>query len=191
MNNKIEKAKIGLGMFCSVCILTMFYLITTGNPEELITSMNETDKSVNVVFSKDEERNQVLVCPDKVVEFENITIEKTTVQDYEVTFDNHSGIVEYTFYVENKSARDAVLQEYKLPNPVCKGFQEDCEKVLVGLNYTLLYEDGAPLQAGDIIRGREKKKVILTIEYIENENELPSSTTDISNLGFSLDFLAR
>ena len=35
------------------------------------------------------------------------------------------------------------------------------------------------------------KMVILTLEYRTDENNLPSSTTDITNLDFNLKFLAK
>ena len=162
MKSNIERVKGGLGIFCSVCILTMMFLVTNTNPEELTTNLKET-----------------------------LTIDKLTVKDYKVTFGNRDGIISYTFYLKNKSYKDAVLQEYKLPSPVCKGFVEDCEKVLLGLNYRITYEDGAPLQAGDILRAREMKMVILTLEYRADEANLPSSTTDITNLDFNLNFLAK
>ena len=111
--------------------------------------------------------------------------------DYEVTFDNKSGEVKYTFYIENKSNRNAVLQEYELPHPVCQGFQEDCEKVLLGLDYKIKYEYGAELKAGDVFKAKEMTKVILTIRYNANEKDLPSATTKISNLGFDLSFTAK
>ena len=191
MKSNIERVKVGLGIFCSVCILTMMFLVTNTNPEELTTNIKEVDRQVNVVFEKDIETDQILVEPFDMEKFENITIDKLTVKDYEVTFGNRDGIISYTFYLKNKSYKDAVLQEYKLPSPVCQGFVEDCEKVLLGLNYRITYEDGAPLQAGDILRAREMKKVILTLEYRTDENNLPSSTTDITNLDFNLKFLAK
>ena len=191
MKSNIERVKVGLGIFCSVCILTMMFLVTNTNPEELTTNLKEVDRQVNVVFEKDMETDQILVEPFDMEKFENITIDKLTVKDYEVTFGNRDGIISYTFYLKNKSYKDAVLQEYKLPSPVCKGFVEDCEKVLLGLNYRITYEDGAPLQAGDILRAREMKMVILTLEYRADEANLPSSTTDISNLDFNLNFLAK
>ena len=191
MKSNIERVKAGLGIFCSVCILTMMFLVTNTNPEELTTNLKEVDRQVNVVFEKDMETDQILVEPFDMEKFENITIDKLTVKDYEVTFGNRDGIISYTFYLKNKSYKDAVLQEYKLPRPVCKGFVEDCEKVLLGLNYRITYEDGAPLQAGDILRAREMKMVILTLEYRADEANLPSSTTDITNLDFNLNFLAK
>lgn len=191
MKSNIERVKVGLGIFCSVCILTMMFLVTNTNPEELTTNLKEVDRQVNVVFEKDMETDQILVEPFDMEKFENITIDKLTVKDYEVTFGNRDGIISYTFYLKNKSYKDAVLQEYKLPSPVCKGFVEDCEKVLLGLNYRITYEDGAPLQAGDILRAREMKMVILTLEYRADEANLPSSTTDITNLDFNLNFLAK
>lgn len=191
MKSNIERVKVGLGIFCSVCILTMMFLVTNTNPEELTTNLKEVDREVNVVFEKDMETDQILVEPFDMEKFENITIDKLTVKDYEVTFGNRDGIISYTFYLKNKSYKDAVLQEYKLPSPVCKGFVEDCEKVLLGLNYRITYEDGAPLQAGDILRAREMKMVILTLEYRADEANLPSSTTDITNLDFNLNFLAK
>lgn len=191
MKSNIERVKAGLGIFCSVCILTMMFLVTNTNPEELTTNLKEVDRQVNVVFEKDMETDQILVEPFDMEKFENITIDKLTVKDYEVTFGNRDGIISYTFYLKNKSYKDAVLQEYKLPSPVCKGFVEDCEKVLLGLNYRITYEDGAPLQAGDILRAREMKMVILTLEYRADEANLPSSTTDITNLDFNLNFLAK
>ena len=36
MSTKEEKIKVGLGIFCSVCILTMVFLLTNTNPEELL-----------------------------------------------------------------------------------------------------------------------------------------------------------
>ena len=191
MKSNIERVKVGLGIFCSVCILTMMFLVTNTNPEELTTNLKEVDRQVNVVFEKDMETDQILVEPFDMEKFENITIDKLTVKDYKVTFGNRDGIISYTFYLKNKSYKDAVLQEYKLPRPVCKGFLEDCEKVLLGLNYRITYEDGAPLQAGDILRAREMKMVILTLEYRTDEANLPSSTTDITNLDFNLNFLAK
>ena len=191
MKSNIERVKVGLGIFCSVCILTMMFLVTNTNPEELTTNLKEVDRQVNVVFEKDMETDQILVEPFDMEKFENITIDKLTVKDYEVAFGNRDGIISYTFYLKNKSYKDAVLQEYKLPSPVCKGFVEDCEKVLLGLNYRITYEDGAPLQAGDILRAREMKMVILTLEYRADEANLPSSTTDITNLDFNLNFLAK
>lgn len=191
MKKREEYVKLSLGIFCSVCILTMVFLISNGNPEELLTSMDRVDKTVNVVFSKVPERNQILVEPFDVSAFENITIENSTVNDYEITFDNKSGKVEYTFYIENKSNYDAVLEDYKLPNPVCQGFQEDCEKVLMGLDYKIKYEYGAELKAGDVFKAREKTMVLLTIEYNADKNNLPNATTDINNLGFSLSFTAK
>ena len=191
MKKRDEYVKLSLGIFCSVCILTMVFLVTNGNPDDLMTSMNELDNTVNVVFAKDPERNQIMVEPYDIVNFENITIDGTKVNDYEITFDNKSGKVDYTFYIENKSSHDAVLQEYKLPNPVCQGFQEDCEKVLLGLDYSIKYEYGASLKAGDIFKAHEKTKVILTIQYKANDNNLPSASTDINNLGFNLSFTAK
>ena len=41
MSTKEEKIKVGLGIFCSVCILTMVFLLTNTNPEELLTSFYE------------------------------------------------------------------------------------------------------------------------------------------------------
>lgn len=191
MKKRDEYVKLSLGIFCSVCILTMVFLISNGNPDDLMTSIERLDKSVNVVFTKDPERNQIMVEPYDIVYFENITIDGTKVNDYEITFDNKSGKVDYTFYIENKSNHDAVLQDYKLPHPVCQGFQEDCEKVLLGLDYRIKYEYGADLKSGDVFKAQEKTKVILTIKYDANENNLPSASTDISNLGFNLSFTAK
>lgn len=191
MKKRDEYVKLSLGIFCSVCILTMVFLVTNGDPDDLITSLDQIEKTVNVVFTKDQERNQIMVEPYDVADFQNISINKTKVNDYEITFDNKSGKIDYTFYIENKSNHDAVLEEYKLPNPVCQGFQEDCEKVLLGIEYKIRYEYGAELKAGDIFKAKERTKVILTIEYKANENSLPSATTDIHNLGFNLSFTAK
>ncbi len=191
MNKKEERVKLGLGIFCSVCILTMTYILFNSNPEELLTDLNQVEKNVNVVFSKDEEINQIIVEPYSVIDFENIIVEKNTVKDYTITFDNKTGYVDYIFYIENKSPRTAVLEEYELPTPVCKGFQEDCEKALLNLSYQLRYEDDSPVTAGDIIGGRSKQKVKLTIKYTANENNLPSASFDITNLGFTLNFKAK
>ena len=192
MSKKEERIKLGLGMFCSVCILTMGYLLLiNGNTTDLLTDFNQVDKVVNVIFSKDEEINQVIVEPYDVVNFENIAIEDTTVNDYEVTFGNYSGYIDYTFYIENKSSKIAVLKDFELPNPVCKGFQEDCEKVLIALDYKLKYEDGSEVQTGDTINGREKKKVKLTIKYNANKYDLPSASTSITNLGFTLSYTGK
>lgn len=191
MSKNEEKVKLGLGMFCSVCILTMVFLITNGDQKEMLTSLHKEEKTVNVVFSKSEERNQVLVEPYDIVDFENIGINGTSVEDFEVTFDNKSGVIDYTFYIENKSLTDAVLEEYELPNPICKGFQEDCEKVLDDITYRIKYESGSNLKAGDVFKAREKTKVILTVKYNADDNNLPSASFDITNLDFSLSFKAK
>ena len=52
MKKRDEYVKLSLGIFCSVCILTMVFLVTNGNPDDLMTSMNELDNTVNVVFAK-------------------------------------------------------------------------------------------------------------------------------------------
>ena len=61
MKKRDEYVKLSLGIFCSVCILTMVFLISNGNPDDLMTSIERLDKSVNVVFTKDPERNQIMV----------------------------------------------------------------------------------------------------------------------------------
>lgn len=191
MNKKEENVKLGLGMFCSVCILTMVFLITNGNPDDLMTSLDVVEKVPQVEFAKDPERNQVLVEPYDVINFQNITLNGTTVEDYEITFDNVSGYVEYTFYIKNKSNFDVVLEDYKLPQPVCVGFNEDCEKVLLNLTYQLKYEYGSELRAGDVFKAKEMTKVILTLKHNPKEYNLPSASTDIKNLGFTLTFKAK
>lgn len=187
MEKKEEKIKLYLGIFVSVCILTMVFLITNTNPEELLTNLDKLEKNVHVEFINEKDNAQVK--PYNVLFFENIELNNTTVEDYEVIFDNKSGAVYYTFNIKNKSSNDAVLEEYKLPNPICKGFQEDCEKVLLNLNYLIKYESGNELKANDILKAGETKKVILQIEY--KAKELPSASTKISNLGFSLNFKAK
>ena len=154
MKKKEETVKLGLGIFCSVCILTMVYLLTNAEPGDMLASLEKVEKNVNVVFTKDEVIEQVIVEPYDVVNFENIKINGTTVSDYKIKFDNTSGRVDYTFYIENKSKNDAVLEEYNLPAPVCKGFLEDCEKVLSRLTYTIRYEDGSELTAGDTFKAK-------------------------------------
>ena len=179
MSTKEEKIKVGLGIFCSVCILTMVFLLTNTNPEELLTSFERIEKTAHVEFSGVKGRGQVLYVPENVLE------------DYKVKFNNESGKVEYTFAINNKSNSPAVIEEYALPNPVCHGFHEDCVKVLSGLKYKLEYEYGGELRAGDIIEGRETKNVTLTIEYNANKNDLPSASTEITNLGFKLIFKGK
>lgn len=191
MKKREERIKLSLGIFCSVCILTLVYLTTNAEPGDLLTNLEKVEKNVNVSFVKDAEINQVFVEPYDVVKFENISFYGTTVNDYEVKFDNKTGKVDYTFYIENKSNNDAVLKEYKLPYPLCKGFAEDCDKVLQGIEYKIKYDDGSELRAGDVFKAKEMKKVILTIKYKANEKQIPSATTDISNLGFTLEFKAK
>lgn len=191
MSTKEEKIKVGLGIFCSVCILTMVFLLTNTNPEELLTSFERIEKTAHVEFSGVKGRGQVLYVPENVLYSRNILVHDTTVEDYKVKFNNESGKVEYTFAINNKSNSPAVIEEYALPNPVCHGFHEDCVKVLSGLKYKLEYEYGGELRVGDIIEGRETKNVILTIEYNANKNDLPSASTEITNLGFKLIFKGK
>lgn len=191
MSTKEEKIKVGLGIFCSVCILTMVFLLTNTNPEELLTSFERIEKTAHVEFSGVKGRGQVLYVPENVLYSRNISVHDTTVEDYKVKFNNESGKVEYTFAINNKSNSPAVIEEYALPNPVCHGFHEDCVKVLSGLKYKLEYEYGGELRAGDIIEGRETKNVTLTIEYNANKNDLPSASTEITNLGFKLIFKGK
>lgn len=186
---KEENRVLVLGIFCSVCILTMAFLLTNGDTTNLTTSLKEIKPEVNVEITKDEEINQILVDPINMIAFENIQTNKTTVKDYEVTFSNESGKIEYTFYLENKSSTDTIVEPYTLPKPVCKGFQEDCEKVLVNLTYELKYEDNSNVVAGDVIKANEKKKVLLVLEYKADKRNMPSSTVDITNLGFELNFV--
>ena len=74
MNKKEETVKLGLGIFCSVCILTMVYLLTNAEPGDMLASLEKVEKNVNVVFTKDEVIEQVIVEPYDVVNFENIKI---------------------------------------------------------------------------------------------------------------------
>lgn len=188
--------KIGAIIFCLLGIFALINIIGDYNVTVLSTSINDSNKNyeekeLNVTFERDRDINQIIVEAYDVEKFENITIDNTTVFDYEITFNNRSSKVEYTFYIENHSSNDAVLQDYVLPNPVCKGFQDDCEKYLQGMTYRLMYESGAPLVGGDVIKAHSRIKVILSLEYKVNEKLLPSSTVDITNLGFDLAFKAK
>ena len=188
--------KIGALIFCLLGVFTLMSIIGDYNVTVLSTSINDAnenyeEKELNVTFEKDKENNQVIVEAYDVEKFENITIDNTTVFDYEITFNNRNSKVDYTFYIENNSSNDAILQDYELPNPVCKGFHDECEKYLQGLTYRLMYESGAPLVGGDVIKAHSRVKVILSLEYKVNEKLLPSSTVDITNLGFDLSFKAK
>lgn len=188
--------QIGALIFCLLGVFTLMSIIGDYNVTVLSTSINDAnenyeEKELNVTFEKDKENNQVIVEAYDVEKFENITIDNTTVFDYEITFNNRNSKVDYTFYIENNSSNDAILQDYELPNPACKGFHDECEKYLQGLTYRLMYESGAPLVGGDVIKAHSRVKVILSLEYKVNEKLLPSSTVDITNLGFDLAFKAK
>lgn len=193
----MKKSKqISVIIFSILGLFTIMSLIGNYNVTVISTSIKDVikkneDKGINVVFLNENGSDQVLVESDNVVSFENIVIDDTTVFDYEVTFNNISSKINYVFYIENKSDIDAVLQDYELPNPVCIGFFEDCEKYLQGMTYKIMFESGNTLTAGDVINAHSKRKVILSLEYKANKNYLPSSTVDITNLGFDLAFKER
>lgn len=188
-------------VFCTIGFLALMLVIRTSNLQDLATSVNEVNnkeinefsnkKIANVKFSTDEDFNQVKAIAYNLLKYENLVIDNTAILDYEITFNNKSGKVDYIFYIENLSEVDAVLGNFELPNPMCKGFLEDCEKYLEGLTYKLTYEDGRPVTTGDIIEKDSRIKIILTLEYLVDDFNMPSSTATITNLKFNMNFYEK
>lgn len=188
-------------LFCTVGFLTLLIVVTTTNFEGLLTSINQNKeeeivfsnyKNANVVLTTDDfDFNEVTVNPYNVLSYEKPVLDKNVILDYEVTFANSDGKVEYVFYLDNNSNKDAILQNFKMPDPMCQGFDEDCEKYLDGITYTLNYYDSnMPVNVGDTILAHDRVKVVLTLEYNVNE-KVPSSSATFTDLGFSLGFVEK
>lgn len=127
----------------------------------------------------------------------------TAIRDYEVTLKDPGDYIEYTFEVINAGDLDAVLDEIIIKtgaNLSCTAVTSDnsiATKVCAKLNYTLTYDSGATVQAGDTLPaeanttpGGNVKTMKLKLEFDASaeSSDLPNVDVSVSGLDIQLTY---
>lgn len=181
--NKIKNI-IFISIFGILCMMVVLHVGLDSNKVKIPVDQKE-EVLWDIVFSKDEETNEVIVEYTNNVEFDIPQLFDTIVNDFNITFNKPNEKITYTFYIENKSEFDGYLLQYNKPKIACQNNNDLCVANLDKITYKFLYENGEEVKQNDIIKSKEKKKVYIEIEYKENNEDV---IMNLENLGFSLTF---
>ena len=101
---------------------------------------------------------------DKGAKIDNLEVRLTLPQDK----------VEYTVYIENSGDMNAKIDDIKYPTLT----EEESKIFKFSAKY---YSNNSPMQVGDVLKSKQIKKVIITIEYLDisDKNLLPKEAKTI------------
>ncbi len=117
---------------------------------------------------------------------------QTSIGDYSVDFYTPGDSITYTFDVVNDGDYDAKISVLTKGTPTCTGSDATSNtNVCNNLEYTLTYTTGgAAVAQNDALRKNETKNMTLILRYKTTigQNELPTATVNVSNLGVTLQY---
>ena len=117
---------------------------------------------------------------------------QTSIGDYSVDFYTPGDSITYTFDVVNDGDYDAKISVLAKGTPTCTGSDSTSNtNVCNNLEYTLTYTTGgAAVAQNDALRKNETKNMTLVLRYKTTigQNELPTATVNISNLGITIQY---
>ena len=117
---------------------------------------------------------------------------QTTIGDYAVDLYTPGDSITYTFDVVNDGDYDAKISVLTKGTPTCNGTDPTSNtNVCANLEYTLKYTTGgATVAQNDALRKNETKNMTLVLRYKTTigQNELPTATVNVSNLGVTLQY---
>lgn len=94
---------------------------------------------------------------------------ETRISNYSVSLTSPGDRIVYRFDVHNKGDYNALISAIHIPIPVCYGSGKtalrDAKGVCSNLKYTLNYESGKPVKIGDTLFSKERKRMVLTLDY--------------------------
>ena len=115
----------------------------------------------------------------------------TTIEDYSVSTTSPGDSISFTFKVVNDGNYNASISSLSIGTPTCTGTDSTSNTNVCGkLSYTLTYENGASVQANDILYAKDYQIMKVTLTYAEfnDPSLLPTADVSISGLGITINY---
>lgn len=124
-----------------------------------------------------------------------IELTGTVITIYDVVLNGPGDTVTYTFDIVNSGRLDAKLETFYNWSPIFSGSGSqkaiDEQVVRNNFNYVLTYEDGTPLNRGDIIEAGKRKRAKLILSYNQDVSEATRGEVAIIKIGSTLVYVQK
>lgn len=124
-----------------------------------------------------------------------IELTGTVITIRDVVLNQPGDTVTYTFDIVNSGKLDAKLESISNLNPVFSGSSSqkgiDEQVVKENFNYVLTYEDGTPLNRGDIIESNTRRRAKLTLGYNQDVSESTKGEVSIIEIGSTMVYVQK
>lgn len=118
----------------------------------------------------------------------------TTLSDILVTLVKPGDKAIYEFQISNSGTIPAVLSSSTIGTLSCTGGsnQNEANSTCADLNYTLVYKDtGTAPQTGDVLANGTARHLVLTVEFKDTADTVPSSAVTVSGITATLEYVQQ
>ncbi len=117
-------------------------------------------------------------------------VNKTSLVNYNVTFNDTNSFIEYTFTITNKGGKDGTLSQITIASPICSGSSSSDNKIFCdNLKYELLYKNGNRVRVEDKLKKNETQNMKLIIEVPASLNTLVTFPIKVENIDINFIYI--
>lgn len=117
-------------------------------------------------------------------------VNKTSLVNYNVTFNDANSFIEYTFTITNKGGKDATLSQISIASPICSGSSSSDNKIFCdNLKYKLLYKNGNKIKIEDKLKKKATQDMKLIIEVPDSLNTLVTFPIKVNNIDINFIYI--